>query len=207
MGSEAHCRVTWKAKTWVAAVHLDSSAVEVRGRPKLVLPLAEVSECELREGALLLRSARGVLELRLGAEAASWARKIRNPKSRAEKLGIRSGQRVAFVGLDDPVLAGEVAARGARIVSGRGAVDVLFFGVTSARDLARLSALRERIEPEGSLWLVRTKGKAATVKEGEVRSAARAAGLVDVKVIAFSETQTSDKFVVPVAQRVGKAAR
>jgi hypothetical protein len=34
-----------------------------------------------------------------------------------------------------------------------------------------------------------------------VRTAGKAAGLVDVKVARFSETHTAEKFVVPVAKR------
>jgi hypothetical protein len=34
-----------------------------------------------------------------------------------------------------------------------------------------------------------------------VRIAAKAAGLVDVKVVAFSDKLTADKFVIPVAAR------
>ena len=48
---------------------------------------------------------------------------------------------------------------------------------------------------------LRRKGAGAAVSEGDVRGAARAAGLTDVKVAAFSDERTADKFVVPVAAR------
>ena len=44
-------------------------------------------------------------------------------------------------------------------------------------------------------------GRGAEVAEGDVRAAGRAAGLVDVKAVAFSETHSADKFVFPVAAR------
>lgn len=37
--------------------------------------------------------------------------------------------------------------------------------------------------------------------ERDVMEAAKAAGLVDVKVARFSETHTAEKLVVPIAQR------
>jgi hypothetical protein len=40
-----------------------------------------------------------------------------------------------------------------------------------------------------------------TITEGDVMAAGKAAGLVDVKVVRFSETHTAEKFVIPVALR------
>jgi len=39
------------------------------------------------------------------------------------------------------------------------------------------------------------------ITERDVMEAAKAAGLVDVKVARFSETLTAEKLVIPVAQR------
>ena len=39
------------------------------------------------------------------------------------------------------------------------------------------------------------------VSESEVRTAGRAAGLIDVKVVRFSDTHTADKFVIPKEER------
>jgi hypothetical protein len=86
-------------------------------------------------------------------------------------------------------------------VTDRVRADVVLYAVSAPRDLERLSALRSAIEPNGAIWVVRVKGKAATVKEAEVMSAARAAGLVDIKVVAFSETHSADKLVIPVKDR------
>ena len=37
-------------------------------------------------------------------------------------------------------------------------------------------------------------------------AAGKRAGLVDVKVVSFSDTLTAEKFVIPVAKRPGRAA-
>ena len=47
---------------------------------------------------------------------------------------------------------------------------------------------------------VRRKGR-KDLTEGDVRAAGKAAGLVDVKVVRFSDTHTAEKFVIPVADR------
>jgi len=48
---------------------------------------------------------------------------------------------------------------------------------------------------KGALWVVSRKGKAATVKDVEVMAAAKSFGLVDNKVVGFSETFTAHRFV------------
>ena len=49
--------------------------------------------------------------------------------------------------------------------------------------------------------MVSPKGKGALVKDTDVMAAAREAGLVDTKVVSFSDTHTALKLVIPVAKR------
>ncbi|HTV25199.1 MAG TPA: DUF3052 family protein, partial [Polyangiaceae bacterium] len=146
----------------------------------------------------------GRLTLVLGAATRTWARKVQAPPSRLKKLGVGAEQRIALVGMDDRAFLVELDAAQVRVVT-RGKAALLFFGVGSTGDLERLGDLRKRIEPDGAIWIVRVKGKAASVKENEVREAARAAGLVDVKVASFSDTHTAEKLVIPVADRAPSA--
>lgn len=201
MGLEARCRVTWNGETRTAGVHLDSAVVEVRGRPGLKVPFVSIQRTSVRGGELVLEAEAGTLVLALGAAASAWASKIASPPSRAKKLGLGPGRRVCIIGVTDAALAAEVLAAGGETVAARARADVVLYGVSAPRDLERLSALRSSIEPDGAIWVVRIKGKGAAVKEAEVMSAARAAGLVDVKVVAFSETHSADKLVIPVAER------
>jgi hypothetical protein len=78
---------------------------------------------------------------------------------------------------------------------------VVLLVVEARRDLARIAGLVPALRAGGALWTLRRKGAGAAVGESDVRNAGRAAGLKDVKVAAFSETRTADKFVVPVASR------
>ena len=79
--------------------------------------------------------------------------------------------------------------------------DVVLLGADSTEALEPLEALAGRIRPNGAIWVVSRKGKAATLRDVEVMAAARAAGLVDNKVVAFSPTHTSLRLVIPVALR------
>jgi hypothetical protein len=50
------------------------------------------------------------------------------------------------------------------------------------------------------IWTLRPKGS-RDLTESEMMRAGKDAGLVDVKVVSFSDTLTAEKFVVPVARR------
>ena len=127
--------------------------------------------------------------------AASWAHAIANPRTRLDKIGVKSGMRVAMVGVADATFGDELAAAGAFVVSTLNELDMLFYAADSAEELARVPRLVPAIADKGAFWIVSRKGKAATVKDIEVMAAARAAGLVDNKVVGFSETLTALRFV------------
>ena len=143
-----------------------------------------------------LRLAGGVC-FRLPTPAASWAEAILNPKGRLDKLGVKAGFRVAVANLDDPPFAAELAARvdilGDDLAAGE--LDLLFYGADSAEELAAITSLIPRLAPRGALWIVSLKGKLMRLRDTEVMSAAKAQGLVDTKVCAFSQSRTALKFV------------
>ena len=128
-------------------------------------------------------------------QAASWAEAINNPKGRLDKIGVKPGMRAAVMGVQDPTLSAELTAKGAVPVAELTDLDLLFYAADSAADLARIDALVPMLSEKGALWVVSRKGKAATVKDTDVMAAAKAHGLVDNKVVAFSPTLTSLRFV------------
>ena len=73
----------------------------------------------------------------------------------------------------------------------------------AAEGLARLEKLKASLKPNGALWIIRPKGR-PEISERATMAAGRAAGLVDVKVVAFSETHTAEKFVIPIVRRLGE---
>ncbi len=124
-------------------------------------------------------------------------------RPRFQKLGIRPGARVAIVGVTDEDLVGEVKAWTDDVTVGRpmAGTDLVFLAAESPADLARLGTLRDRLTPDGAIWVVSRKGRAAALRDTEVMAAARAAGLVDNKVVAFSTTHTALRLVIPRALR------
>lgn len=125
----------------------------------------------------------------------------RYPRSRIDKLGVKPGHRVTVLGVDDPGFLAELAERGADVSTRtRANSDIIFVAMTSKDDLPKLEALRRTIKPEGAVWVIWPKGRKG-FREDDVRAHGPRAELVDVKVMAFSETLSGLKMVVPLGMR------
>lgn len=123
-------------------------------------------------------------------------------KRRVEKLGVKPGLRVALVGLKDAALRVELEGAGGLVASrpGRGPYDMVIARVEASRDLPRLADARRRIVPNGMIWAVWPKGR-REFREDDIRQYALGSGLVDVKVISFSDELSGLKLVIPLALR------
>ena len=120
-----------------------------------------------------------------------------------DKLGIRPGMRVALVDIEDAEIHPLLAERTSDVTDGwpAGDTDVVLLGADSLEALGPLEALAARIRPNGAIWVVSRKGKAAKLRDVDVIDAAKDAGLVDNKVASFSATHTALRLVIPVARR------
>jgi hypothetical protein len=120
-----------------------------------------------------------------------------------DKLGIKPGARVAVINIDDAEFRGAIAERTHDITEGDPLPDsnLVFLGIDDGTELEQLAFLRTRIVPNGAIWVISRKGKQATIRDIEVMAAAKAVGLVDNKVVAFSSTHTSIRLVIPLALR------
>jgi antitoxin component of MazEF toxin-antitoxin module len=126
---------------------------------------------------------------------------VRYPRSRMEKLGIKPGSRVSVLGIDEATFLAELAERGADVSSrARAGSDIIVVAMASKDDLPKLAALRRAIKPEGAVWVIWPKGR-KEFREDDIRAYGPRAELVDVKVMAFSETLSGLKMVVPLARR------
>lgn len=202
MGAEARCTAMFGGRTADGKALLETDELIFRGEDiRLSIPYKSVLRLDAREGVLHVTWPGGVVALELGPAAVKWADKIRNPPSRIEKLGIRTGQRVLFVGLRDSTLREEIETSGATVLSrGMEEADVIFVAANERADLERLVTVQKFLKRDGAIWVIRPKGSAA-ISEADVMKAGKAAGLVDVKVARFSESHTAEKFVIPVAKR------
>jgi hypothetical protein len=123
-------------------------------------------------------------------------------RTRVEKLGIKKDADVLLLGIEtDAAFVAEARTAGARVrTSGTAQADMIFAVFRHRDDLRRLPSLVPRLKADGVLWTLRPKGS-PDLRESEMMRAGQDAGLVDVKVVSFSEVLTAEKFVVPVARR------
>jgi hypothetical protein len=136
------------------------------------------------------------------ARSSSWA-PTRNPRGLLEKLGVKPEMRIGVAGVRDEDFLEQLHERvvGVSETSLPPQADIVFYEAVRPEDLARLPELRDAIARKGAVWVVSPKGKGAQIKDTDVMAAAKAAGLVDTKVVSFSETHTALKLVIPVAKR------
>jgi hypothetical protein len=124
-----------------------------------------------------------------------------------KKLGIKPASRLLLVeppaGVEDwlrPLPDGV-----ARCGREDGALDVIVCFVTEARRLQeQFGALAARLAPAGGLWIAWPKKSArqpTDLDENRIRAIGLAAGLVDNKVCAVSETWSGLRFVVRLRDR------
>ncbi|HXC76314.1 MAG TPA: hypothetical protein VNU19_04620 [Candidatus Acidoferrum sp.] len=120
-----------------------------------------------------------------------------------DKLGVKPGAKVAIVNLDDEGFFNLLRTRSRDIIKGKPSspADLVFFGAETPDDLDRFAEMKDWIEPNGGIWVVRTKGGGATLRDTDVIAAGLAAGLVDNKIASFSETQGAMRLVFRIRDR------
>jgi hypothetical protein len=112
---------------------------------------------------------------------------------------------VSVVGLDDKPFLDELRERVGSIADGKikAQSDVIIVRVDGRKNLERLKTLRGSLKSDGAIWVLWKKGLKGPhdVKESDVMAAAKAHGLVDVKVASFSDELSGLKLVIPIALR------
>jgi hypothetical protein len=123
-------------------------------------------------------------------------------RSLLDKLGIKPGQKILILGVNEGAFIHEIQPFGPEFAKRKPAadIDLIFFGAEQKKDLARLAQLRKSILKNGAIWVVYPKGR-QDIREIDVITAGKSAGLTDNKVCSFSPTHTALRFVIPVADR------
>jgi hypothetical protein len=209
MGYDSTCTLTIDGRPFRGTAVLEHTDLLFRGDVRLVIPLNGIDQARADGDALVIVFGGRTAALEIGADAAAkWARRITSPPSRADKLGVKAGMRIALVGMEDEALVEEIGAKGALLETrarSKG-LDMIFFAAKAPRDLSRLATIACRLEPAGAIWLIRAKGRGAPISERDSMAAGKEAGLVDVKVVSYSDTHSAEKYVIPVARRRRAAA-
>jgi Protein of unknown function (DUF3052) len=202
MGSHAECIVKFGGRISRGKALLESEVLTFRGDFRLSLPFKSLTAVEAENGELRLTFLEGTAIFELGALADKWASRIRHPKSLLDKLGIKLDSQVALVGLRDESFRKQLRERTRHVGTGppRTELDTILLEVGTKDDLKKLERLQTFLKRDGALWVVWPKGR-EELKETDIIAAAKDAGLVDTKVVKFSESHSALKLVIPLSRR------
>src|SRR4051794_2977058 len=202
MGAEATCVATYAGQTSSGKALLETDYLLFRGDFRLRIAYADIHTVESTGGRLNIEFGDQAVTLELGRNAESWANKIRAPKSRLDKLGVKSGQSITALGIGDENFLLELRDRTNDVATDRRKKrrDIAFLGIENASDFPLLRSMEELLTTDGALWVIYPKGQ-THIRETDVLAAGRDAGLVDVKVMRFSDSHTALKFMIRAARR------
>lgn len=186
MGRDAEGRAIWRGASGKVRATLESDGILLRGDLRAKLPRAGLTDWRVEGDDLCLMSEGESLILTLGArEAAAWVRALDRPvPSLARKLGISDSAKVWVIGGAAPE---EIAvAVAGRSVPGPDEAALVVAVLTGPGDLE--TALATGRATGLRVWCVHGKGKGAAVGDAMVRTAFRAAGWMDIKTCAVSDS-------------------
>ena len=204
MGNEANCAASLGKQKARGKALLETSELIFRsedGALRFKIPFSSVKSAKAVDGELRLEIPEGLAVFVLGANAEKWCEKIRHPKTRMEKLGVRRDASVSVIGDFDANFLAELRSS-TKNINGKltDGSEGIFFVAGSSKELVQVPKLAKSVKGAAALWIVYPKGQ-KTITENDVLAAGRKAGLKDVKVVGFSPTHTALKFVLPLDRR------
>lgn len=203
MGNHVMCSAQFMERTSSGKAALEPDKLSFSGDFRLSIPLREIKKAEAAGGKLEITcndDRRAVFHL--GDEAEKWAKKITSPKKLIDKLGVKPGAKVAVLNISDEAFRQQLEERTENISRGdlTAGTEFIFLQVENTGELEQIENLRNFLTPSGAIWVAIPKGR-KDIRVENVIAAAKAAKLVDVKLVGFSATHSMYKLVIPLAFR------
>jgi len=192
MGREAVATCHWRGQIAEARLHLDAQHLSLRGDIRADLPRSLLTDIEITDEGVSLMAATEPFLMEFGAkDAAAWHKALlKSPPTLAEKLGV-SPRTPAFVTGDTSDETLTQALHGNISPSPNTAAILIAIAHTPQAVEAALSLAQAH--PDKHLWFICRKGK-TDVGSTYIRTTARAAGLIDSKSCAVSDTLTATRY-------------
>jgi len=203
VGSEINCSMKFGGKVYKGKALLETEELIFRGDHPLTIPFKKMKSVDSDDGELTVVFDGGTASFIIEKKAEQWQEKILHPKSVLDKLGVKEDSVVSVEGITGKLFLNQLRskAKSVSIEAPQRDSDIIFYEANSVKELEKLKSLKQCLKSNGALWVVSLKGKLAKIKETDVMSAGKKAGLVDVKVVSFSETETALKLVIPAESR------
>ncbi|MGL4321798.1 MAG: hypothetical protein ACRCS3_13135 [Paracoccaceae bacterium] len=192
MGREVQAQVRFLGQTGLVRALLESDALILRGEVRLRLPRTGLHGWRADGDDLHLNTPSGPLTLTMGPqEAGKWVQALNKPlPSLPQKLGLADAVVWPLTPIDDPVLV--AALLGANCNTGPQATLGIAI-VCSTGDLDTVLATHAA-HPDLPIWVANLKGPKAAMPESDIRTALRAAGMVDTKACAISAALSGTRY-------------
>jgi len=202
MAMESPCLLRIGREQYHGTARLDSEHIDFAGTTKFRFRFSEIRNPGKSDGELTFNFHGHAVRMDLGLRSDKWLESILHPKTPAEKLGIRPGASVRFIGFDDPDLVAELQQKKVRVIDHEDThtCDVIVLTVERPAELRQIIRLAEDIRPDGAIWVVLPK-TSKTITQANVLAAARQAGLSEAKPISYSETLCAYRIVIPAEKR------
>lgn len=198
MGRELQCNVQLGKQSGLSTAHLDSTGIQVRGSIRGKWLPAQLGDLAVRNDSLVASTPDGVLSISLGKiEAEKWLHALKNPKSRAEKLGLKAKMRVyVFSGHseDGDEISEEILSADCIASKRIDDADLMFMPVMNSKALNDFSKFSADVIHTQHVWVLREKGSTTRVPEKLIFDAAAAAGFKPTKTLRWSEELTADRY-------------
>lgn len=194
MAMESACTLRVGRERYDGKVRMDGDYIDFSGPTKFRFRLAEIRKPKRAANEIGFDFHGTNVTIGLDERTATrWIDSILNPESLAEKLGVKAGHTVRVMNLDDGELVNSIRDKNAKVVSTPPArCDMVMLGVERAAELRQIGDLSDTLVPGGAIWVVLPK-TVRTVTKANVITAAREAGLSNVKTVDYSETQAAYK--------------
>ncbi|MFO0974300.1 MAG: DUF3052 family protein [Phycisphaerae bacterium] len=205
---DAECKLRVGNEQYVGKARIDDDYIDFVGPTKFRFRLSEIREPAFSAGALRFEFHGNKIAINVGERTGRWYDSVVHPKSPAQKLGVRPGESVRLVNIDDESIILSLREARVQMTTDRaGVFDHILLGVERPADLRQVSSLAETLPSQGILWICIPKANRA-VTQSNVIAAARAVGLSDIKDVSLSETYQAHKLARPViARRKGAAVK
>jgi hypothetical protein len=171
MGTEITGEAKYRRASYRVSLHLDSKTLTLRDELKLSIPLKDIRQAIPKDGQLTVAWNDEKIVLHVGPQSERLAKKILNPPSLLEKLGIKPNSAVSVLGLDDKPFLKDLRQRAGSVTDGKAKPqsDIIIVRVDGRKNLERLKALRGSLKSNGAIWVLWKKGSEGLERRERVR--------------------------------------
>lgn len=196
MGKESKTSVKIDGKSAACTVLLEGTEIIVRGGHRGKWNVKDMKQLAAKGGVLAFSSEASKVSIELGEQAEKWLDALKNPRSRAQKLGVQTGSKVCVLGDADGEDLSDIEDASGEAISKRmsKSADIVLLFSKSASGLERLSAIAAAMHNACSVWVLWPKGLKDYGHE-QAAAAGKAAGLSQTRSVGFSEVYSGLRFV------------